>query len=82
MHEAHWKKIEEIMDAMQCPKGFQCRKDGFTTVCKVKDQGMGLNGCVLCFDEAPGECAFALSFGDGHLCRCPLRVFVAHTLRI
>ena len=82
MHEAQKRKIQEIMDGMHCPRDFDCTKSNFETVCKAKDLGLGLTDYVKCFGEAHHNCTFALPFGEGHLCRCPLRVYVARALKI
>ncbi len=81
MLEEHNKKIQEIMQGMQCPKKFQCARDGFNSVCKARDLGVGLSGYVNCLESTPG-CGFALAFGEGYLCHCPLRVYLAQNLRI
>ncbi len=79
MHEAHKKKIEEIMALMHCPKDFECRKRGFEDLCQARD--LGLETFVDCLYESPEGCRFSFSFGHGHLCRCPLRVYLAKHLK-
>ena len=66
------------MGGMQCPKGFKCVDSGFERLCKAKDQG--LPNYLDCLEENPDSCTFALPFGYGHLCRCPLRVYIAKRL--
>ncbi|MBI4290986.1 MAG: hypothetical protein HY661_05840 [Betaproteobacteria bacterium] len=78
MQEALRKKVDEIIGGMQCPKAFKCVDSGFELLCKAKDQG--LPGYLNCLEDEPHGCSFALPFGYGHLCRCPLRVYIAKTL--
>jgi len=61
MKEEDRRRIEEIVDGMQCPKDFQCVESGFEHMCK--------------------GCPFSLSFGEGHFCRCPLRVYLSKNLK-
>ncbi len=79
MDDAVKLKIEEIVAGMKCPKGFACANSGFETLCKARD--FGLEGYLDCLEEEPAACSFALSFGHGHLCQCPLRVYIAKKLR-
>lgn len=73
------EEIEEIIGQMQCSKDFICAKDGFEHLCKAKD--FGLEKYLDCLDESPMECTFALSFANGYLCQCPLRVYISKKLR-
>lgn len=80
MDEEQKKRIEEIMAGMECPKGFERCKHNFENLCKAKDHG--LEGYVDCLEEKPVTCEFALPFGNGVLCRCPVRVYIAKELKI
>jgi len=73
------ENIEEIIDGMKCPKDFRCAQSGFEHLCKAHD--IGLKGYLDCLEEKPAKCKFALSFGEGYLCQCPLRVHLAKTLK-
>ncbi len=79
MKDEDRKKIEEIMAGMQCPKKFKCAEHGFERLCKAKD--IGLESYLGCLEENPSSCSFALSFGEGHLCQCPLRVYLFNKLK-
>ncbi len=79
MHEWHQKRIEEIKTSMDCPKNFQCVDDDSVALCTAKD--LGLENCVECLYQQPQGCVFAISFGHGHLCRCPMRVYLAQNLK-
>jgi hypothetical protein len=73
------KEIKEIIGQMQCPKDFICAKNGFEHLCKAKD--FGLEKYLDCLEESPSKCKFALSFGKGYLCHCPLRVYISKKLK-
>jgi hypothetical protein len=79
MRDEDKKKIEEIMSGIKCPKNFRCADNGFERLCKAKD--FGLDNYLECLEDAPSKCSFALSFGNGHFCQCPLRVFLAKNLK-
>ena len=79
MKDEDRKKIEEIMAGMQCAKNFKCAENGFEHLCRAKD--FGLETYLECLEEDPWECSFALSFGYGYLCQCPLRVYLAKKLK-
>jgi len=79
MKEEDRKKIDEIMAGMQCPRKFKCAENGFDQLCKAVD--FGLDKYLDCLEDNPAACSFALSFGNGHLCQCPLRVFLAKKLK-
>jgi hypothetical protein len=80
MKEKHKKKIEEIIGTTKCPKDFKCTESEFEVMGKVKD--VGLENYIECLESDSRVCMFALSFGDGYLCQCPLRVYLAKKLKI
>ncbi len=79
MDEAVRQEIKKIIDGMQCPKHFRCAESGFASLCKAVD--IGLNKLLECHEETPQDCPFAISFGYSYLCQCPLRVYIAKTLK-
>lgn len=79
MNEEMSRRISELMDAMECPKGFKCAESGFENLCKAGD--IGLERYLVCLEEDPPQCVFALPFGEGYFCQCPLRVYIAKNLR-
>lgn len=79
MREKDRKQIEEIIGHMQCPKNFKCADSGFEKLCSARD--LGLEAFLECLDEDPSHCKFAIIFGDGHFCQCPLRVYLAKALK-
>ncbi len=80
MKDEDRRKVEEIMDGMQCTKNFKCAESGFKHLCSSKD--FGVENYLDCLEENPSACPFALSFGYSHLCQCPLRVFLAKKLKM
>ncbi len=72
------RKIEEIIGKMSCPKTFKCAESGFENLCRARD--FGVESYLECLDGSGSICQFALPFGEGHLCQCPLRVFLAKKL--
>jgi hypothetical protein len=79
MKEEVRRRIDTIRAGMECPKGFICDESGFQHLCKARDRG--LEEFVDCLADDRAGCGFALSFGHGHLCQCPLRIYVARKLR-
>jgi hypothetical protein len=78
MDETVRQRIDEIMGGMDCPKHFMCVEGGFEHICKAED--IDLDDHLVCLDEHPGRCVFALPFGLAHFCRCPLRVYIARNV--
>ena len=79
MGEEERKKIDEIINGLKCPKDFACAQSGFERLCKARD--LGLESFLDCLEEKPAGCNFALAFGNGYLCQCPLRVYLAKKLK-
>ena len=79
MNEEDKKRIEEIIGGLKCSKGFICAESGFERLCKARD--IGLKSALLCYEENPEACEFALYSGawpDGRFfCQCPVRVHLA-----
>jgi hypothetical protein len=72
------KRIQEITDGMQCPKGCQCATDGFEDLCRVRD--FGDDKAPQCLEETSPPCQFAGVYDSGfqmRVCRCVLRVYIA-----
>ena len=79
IEEKHKKRIEKIVSEMQCPKDFECYKSGLSKLCKVRD--IGMDSFVECLGGKAENCKFSVSFGEGYLCKCPLRVYIAKKLK-
>jgi hypothetical protein len=78
MYEKDKNKIKEIIGGMKCPKDFQCSRSGFKFLCNARD--IGLDSYLVCLEKHPLDCLFSMSFGSAHLCKCPLRVYIAQNL--
>lgn len=81
MKEEDRKKIQEIIDSMQCPKNFRCAESGFENLCRAKD--FGDEQRLHCLEGTSEPCSFAVSYDFGIkilFCQCPLRVYLAKNL--
>ena len=74
LKRARKRKVEEIIDGLRCPEGFECYKS-FDVLCKAEDIGLG--SYLLCINSKSKKCLFAVPFGNGYFCKCPLRVYIA-----
>jgi hypothetical protein len=72
-------EIQEIIGGLECPEDFVCYKSGFETLCRASDIKMEL--FVECLEEEARSCQFSVPFGEGHFCKCPLRVYICKKLR-
>ena len=80
MTQGHKGEIEAILGGMTCPKGFRCYESGFENLCKAED--IGMESFLVCQEKDLGQCTLILPVGRSHLCRCPLRVYVAKNLKL
>lgn len=71
-HEAN---IRAIVEAMRCPRERPCHTCGFKTAGRVRP--IGSTGVLDCLEDRACCCSNGLSFGDGILCRCPLRKYLS-----
>ena len=73
-------EIDQIKARMVCTKSFLCCSSGLAQAGKVK---VLVNGELLdCLESDAPECRYALAFGDGFFCMCPLRKHLAQILQI
>ena len=76
MDGIHKEAITEIIDGLECSKGFVCYTSRLKKLCRARDIGLG--SYIVCLEKVPEECNFfAVVFGDKHLCQCPLRIYIA-----
>ena len=78
MLEEYETEIEKIIGEINCTKGFKCYESGFKILCKAKD--IGIDSFLECLERDPNACQFSFPFGITHLCRCPIRVYVANKM--
>jgi hypothetical protein len=79
MKEDHEKQLKEMMVGLECPKDFDCYKQGFENLCLAED--VGLENCIECLEAHP--CSFSSPhgpYGAMFYCSCPLRVYVCKNL--
>ncbi len=79
MQEEIRRKITEIMGEMTCPKDFECAESGFDKLCSARN--IGLESYLECLEPDSRYCTFNLPFSNIYYCRCPLRVYIAQTLK-
>ena len=75
------KRIQQIIDGMQCPKNFICVESEFEDLCRARD--FGDEKSLQCLEEISPPCPFAGVYDYGfemRFCRCPLRVYIARHL--
>ncbi len=78
--DGHRTTIQSMIGRMQCRKGFECCQSEFQKLCKVRSV---LGGKLIeCLEDDQKACKFAVDFGSGHFCECPLRDFLLKTLNI
>lgn len=75
MNDEQQAQFAKILHDVPCAHGHRCAGDDFAKVCRARD--LGLENYVDCLSDSPRDCTFSLSFGHGHLCTCPARVFLA-----
>jgi hypothetical protein len=73
------RKIDKLAARMRCPKQFKCVESDCESLCKARD--FGLDSYLVCLEENPASCPFALSFVFRHLCECPVRILIAKRLK-
>jgi hypothetical protein len=76
--EDHETRVRQVMTQVDCEKGFGCYRSGFMDVCKVRNRGP--EEFLECLEEDACVCQFALSFGNGTYCLCPVRIYAATEL--
>ncbi|MFC1535204.1 hypothetical protein ACFL7M_17790 [Thermodesulfobacteriota bacterium] len=80
MKEEVRKKIEEIIDGINCPKDFKCVEGGFERLCKTSD--IGLEQSLVCLEcQQLLQCQFAVKYDKTYFCQCPVRVYLAKNLK-
>ena len=79
MKQDHENELKEIIGSFTCPKDFKCYKSGFEVLCKARDVGM--QTFLECLEEDPHKCPFSKPLAAWHICKCPLRVYIAKELK-
>ena len=71
----HKAQIGRIIGEMKCPRETPCYTCDFETLGRARP--IGDTGVIDCLEERGGCCPYGLPFGDGILCMCPLRKYLA-----
>lgn len=79
MKQVPKRRIQEIMNRIDCPEGFECYKSGFKNLCPQEIIEYG--GPAECRQaqrdqENDRPCTMKTSSGRDYCCSCPLRVYV------
>ncbi|MDD5063202.1 MAG: hypothetical protein PHQ35_00380 [Phycisphaerae bacterium] len=61
-------------------KDFISYKSGSENLCKARY--FGLEEYIDCLEENAKKCEFSLPFGEGYLCKCTLRIYIAKNLKM
>jgi hypothetical protein len=72
-------RIVEIIGDLRCPKDFKCVWSGFKNLCKAKVAGTESH-VLICLEKQVQKCKF-LNLKGGHICECPLRIYLAKNLK-
>ncbi len=71
------KDLENVLETMECPRGFQCAAKGLENLCRERNfSGGDFPEC-----QEKMDCQFKFRFGFLDLCRCPLRVYMFKRLQ-
>jgi len=67
-----------ILGTLKCEKGLICAQSGLESLCKARSIGSEL--FVICEEKTP-RCSLSFTFGNGYMCKCPVRTFIANKFR-
>ena len=73
--------IEELMKQTKCPKGYECYWSGLHTLCKASNIGLE-EPIIICLEDEPARCIFAVSNSGMYLCGCCIRVYIAKRFKM
>ena len=63
---------EIITKATRCRNKFKCLTDREFDLCRVNGQTLE-GACFILMDNHKDNCKYHISFGDAHICSCPVR---------
>lgn len=76
----HEKKIDELIENMECQYDFMCTDSESKEICRAKN--IGLESYLQCEEKSPYKCNYSLPFGESNFCKCPLRMYLSKELKI
>jgi len=73
------RRIQEIMNRIDCPDDFECYKSGFENLCpqEVTECNVTADSQHRCTEDNMRQCPMRVSSSRDYCCRCPLRIYVA-----
>ena len=78
--EEHRNAVGWIAEGIQCAHGFDCFKAGSVRLPRVREVVPGK--LVECLEDTRQPCAFAVDFGTGRFCECPVLDYIRTRLGI
>ena len=69
------QEIEQIIRTMYCSRNFECYKSDFQNIGEVGIVGDAV--MLECIEPRGRTCEYGSSRGEGIICMCPLRNYVA-----
>jgi hypothetical protein len=73
------RELNEIIADVDCDKDFECCKSGFVNLCRVKVNEE--SSFLECLEESSDSCTFSLPCEERRFCLCPVRIYIAKTLK-
>ena len=73
MEKLDINKIKQILGSLECRKDLLCAKRGLGDLCRTRDTR--LETFLECLDD-DRSCSFRVPFGNGFLCKCPVRMYI------
>ena len=74
MPETHRRTIEDVRNGMECSRDFACCRPGSQRPCPTRL--VAGSKLLECLEEEKTPCRFAVDFGVGRFCECPLQAFL------
>jgi hypothetical protein len=68
------KQIKKLMEMIDCPFDFRCKKSEFCDL-KKRVRNNELPDFLECIEGEQLSCIFQISYGSGYYCSCPVAVY-------
>ncbi len=79
MKQVPKRRIQEIMNRIDCPEGFECYRSGFRNLCPQEiTEYDGPDDCREAQRDRENDrpCTMKTSSGRDYCCSCPLRIYL------
>ena len=73
MEQLDIEKAKQILGVLECSKGLLCVKRGVEALCRARDTR--LETYLECLED-DHTCVLSVPFGNGFLCKCPVRMYI------